>query len=263
MKMVVAGITLAGYLLAFPVGAELQRENIHYQNQDTELEGYLVRDDQYKGKRPGILMVHEWWGLNKFVRSRADQLATEGYVVFAADMYGKGRVTRHPDQASTWMKEVLANSTQWVDRANSALSILKAQSSVDEQQTAAIGYCFGGATVMKMAYSGSDVDLVASFHGSLPVATGQELDNIRTRILVAHGNADPFVSLEQVDAFRQALEKSGADWTMMEFGGVKHSFTNPDAADYGIEALAYDRQADAQSWEMLLWQLNDVFNPKK
>jgi len=247
------------YLVAVQAVAEVQTRTIPYQHGNTELQGYLAWDDRFEGKRPGVLVVHEWWGLNEYARSRVRQLAEQGYVAFAPDMYGTGKVTSHPDQASAWMKDIQENVQQWVDRADSGLSVLKKQTVVDPQQLAAIGYCFGGATVMHMAYAGLDVDLVASFHGSLPVASESQLRGIKARILVAHGNADPFVPVERVGSFRDALAKSDADWTMMEFGGVKHSFTNPGAGDYGIDALVYDPQADRQSWQMLLWLLDDTF----
>ena len=249
---------LAG-LLAAQAAAEVQTRAIRYQHADAELEGYLAWDDRFEGKRPGVLVVHEWWGLNDYARQRARQLAKQGYAAFAPDMYGTGKVTRHPDQAGAWAKEIQANVEQWVARADSGLSVLKQQSVVDPQRLAAIGYCFGGATVMHMAYAGLDVDAVASFHGSLPVPAESQYAAIKANILVAHGNADPFIPAERVITFRDALEKSGADWTMMEFGGVKHSFTNPTAADYGIEALVYDEQADRQSWQMLLWMLQETF----
>ena len=246
-------------LLAGQAVAEVQTRTIAYQHGNSELEGYLAWDDRFDGKRPGVLVVHEWWGLNEYARSRVRQLAEQGYVAFAPDMYGTGKVTRHPDQASAWMKEIQENVQQWVARADSGLSVLKQQAVVDSGQLAAIGYCFGGATVMHMAYAGLDVDVVASFHGSLPVASESQLAGIKARILVAHGNADPFVPAERVGAFRDALAKSAADWTMMEFGGVKHSFTNPGAGDYGIDALVYDPPADRQSWQMLLWLLDETF----
>jgi dienelactone hydrolase len=246
-------------LVAVQAVAEVQTRTIPYQHGNTELQGYLAWDDRFEGKRPGVLVVHEWWGLNEYARSRVRQLAEQGYVAFAPDMYGSGKVTTHPDQASAWMKEIKDNVQHWVDRADSGLSVLKQQAVVDATQTAAIGYCFGGATVMHMAYAGLDVDLVASFHGSLPVASEGQADAIKARILVAHGNADPFVPVERVAAFRDALGKSSADWTMIEFGGVKHSFTNPTAGDYGIDALVYDPGADRQSWQMLLWLLEDTF----
>ena len=246
-------------LLAVPAVAEVQTRTIPYQHGGVELQGFLAWDDGFEGKRPGVLVVHEWWGLNDYARSRARQLAEQGYVAFAPDMYGSGKVTRHPDQAGAWAKEIQENVQRWVERAGSGLSVLKQQAEVDPQRLAAIGYCFGGATVMHMAYAGLDVDLVGSFHGSLPVATDQQLPGITARILVAHGNADPFVPAERVAAFRHALAKSDAEWTMMEFGGVKHSFTNPGAGDYGIDALVYDPQADQQSWQALLWLLDDTF----
>ena len=246
-------------LLAGQAVAEVQTRTIAYQHGNSELEGYLAWDDRFDGKRPGVLVVHEWWGLNEYARSRVRQLAEQGYVAFAPDMYGAGKVTRHPDQASAWKKEIQENVQQWVARADSGLSVLKQQAVVDSGQLAAIGYCFGGATVMHMAYAGLDVDVVASFHGSLPVASESQLAGIKARILVAHGNADPFVPAERVGAFRAALAKSAADWTMMEFGGVKHSFTNPGAGDYGIDALVYDPPADRQSWQMLLWLLDETF----
>ena len=247
-------------LLAAQAVAEVQTRTITYQHGDTELQGYLAWDDRFDGKRPGVLVVHEWWGLNDYARSRTRQLAEQGYAAFAPDMYGTGKVTNHPDQAGAWSKEIQKNVQRWVERANSGLSVLKRQDVVDSRQLAAIGYCFGGATVMHMAYAGSEVDLVASFHGSLPVAAESQIPGIKARILVAHGNADPFIPAERVSAFRAALSKANADWTMMEFGGVKHSFTNPGAADYGIDALVYDSQADQQSWQMLLWLLDDTFS---
>jgi len=239
--------------------AEVQTRTIPYRHGNTQLAGYLAWDDRFEGRRPGVLVVHEWWGLNEYARTRARELAQQGYVAFAPDMYGTGKVTSHPDQAGAWAKEIQENVQHWVARADSGMSVLKEQAVVDSQRLAAIGYCFGGATVMHMAYAGLDVDLVASFHGSLPVASESQLPAIKARILVAHGNADPFVPVERVGEFRDALAKSAAEWTMMEFGGVKHSFTNPSAGDYGIEALVYDARADQQSWQMLLWLLDDTF----
>ncbi|HHH43697.1 MAG TPA: dienelactone hydrolase family protein, partial [Gammaproteobacteria bacterium] len=252
-------VVSVGSLMMASASAEVHSKQVRYRHAGAELEGYLAWDDRFHGKRPGVLVVHEWWGLNDYARSRVRQLAEQGYVAFALDMYGSGKVTSHPDQASTWMKEIQQNTAQWVSRADAGLTVLRQQEQVDGERLAAIGYCFGGATVMEMAYAGLDVDFVASFHGSLPVADDRQQQAIRARILVAHGNADPFVPTTQVQAFRDALEKSGADWTMMEFGGVKHSFTNPSAADYGLDALAYDAEADHQSWQMLLWLLEDTF----
>lgn len=248
-----------GVSLASGVVAEVRTRVIDYTHGDTKLQGFLAWDDAAPGKRPGVLVIHEWWGLNDYARQRAVQLAEQGYAAFALDMYGEGKVTTHPEQAGAWMKEINENLAQWVERADAGLAVLKEQPVVDTRKLAAIGYCFGGATVMQMAYAGIDLDAVASFHGSLPTPAQDVKTGIKPRILVAHGNADPFVPEDKVVAFRHALEAAGADWTMIEFGGVKHSFTNPTAGNYGIEALAYDAQADKQSWQMLLWLLQDTF----
>jgi dienelactone hydrolase len=249
------------FLLIAAVSAQagIQTKTVAYHHGDTRLEGFLAWDDRFKEKRPGVLVVHEWWGMNDYARQRARQLAESGYVAFALDMYGAGKVTSHPDQASTWMKQIKENSAQWVARANAGLEILKAQNGVDKDNIAAIGYCFGGATVIEMAYAGLDIRLAGSFHGSLPLAGELQPGSVETRIFAAHGSADPFIKPDQPAAFRAGLDAIAADWTMMEFGGVKHSFTNPNAGSYGIDALAYDENADRQSWHMLLWLLEDSF----
>lgn len=248
-----------GVVLTSGAVAEVRIKVIDYLHGDVKLQGFMAWDDSTQEKRPGVLVIHEWWGLNDYARQRAVQLAEQGYAAFALDMYGEGKVTTHPEQAGAWMKEINQNLAQWVERADAGLAVLGKQPLVDADKLAAIGYCFGGATVMQMAYAGIDLDVVASFHGSLPTPAEGARSDIKPRILVAHGNADPFVPVDKVAAFRRALEDAGADWTMIEFGGVKHSFTNPSAGDYGLPALAYDAQADRQSWQMLLWLLQDAF----
>jgi dienelactone hydrolase len=257
-KLLAFYVALSGLLAMSGAVADVRTATIDYQHEGVKLQGFLAWDDATQAPRPGVLVVHEWWGLNDYARSRAVELAKQGYAAFALDMYGQGKVTTHPDQASTWMKQVQQNVEQWVERANAGLQVFSKHPAVDANRLAAIGYCFGGATVMHMAYAGLDLAAVASFHGSLPVADAQASD-IRARILVAHGNADPFVPAEKVESFKQALDGAGADWTLMVFGGVKHSFTNPSAGDYAMEALAYDENADRQSWQMLLWLLEDAF----
>lgn len=239
--------------------AEVQTQVINYHHGDTSLQGYLSWDDSIQGKRPGVLVVHEWWGLNDYARQRAEMLAESGYVAFAIDMYGKDQVTQHPEQANTWMSKITENVSHWQQRAQLGLAQLKAHNLVDSDKTAAIGYCFGGATVMQLAYSGADVNGVVSFHGSLPAATAAQYDNINAKILAAHGNADPFVTAQQVTAFKQSLEDAGADWQLLSFGGVKHSFTNPAADVYGLDALAYDAQADQRSWQAMHNFFSEIF----
>jgi len=239
--------------------AEVRTEVINYTDGDTNLQGYVSWDDNIQGKRPGVLVVHEWWGLNDYARKRTHMLAELGYVAFAVDMYGKDQVTDHPDQATAWMSKITANVDHWQQRANLGLTQLKAHSQVDADKTAAIGYCFGGATVLQLAYSGADIDGVVSFHGSLPAATEAQYANINAKILAAHGNADAFVPVEQVQAFKDSLEAAGANWQLISFGGVKHSFTNPNASSYGIDALGYDADADRRSWQAMQGFFDELF----
>ena len=243
--------------------AELHHEAIHYQDGDTPLQGYLVWDDAYTGKRPGIMVVHEWWGLNDDARARADKLAEAGYVAFAADMYGNRQVTEHPKQAQTWMQTITKDVGDWRKRAQLGLDRLKTHPQVDRQRLAAIGYCFGGATVMQMAYAGADLDAAVSFHGSLPAATEADDANIEAKILAFHGDADAFTPKKNVDAFKAALERAGADWQLLVFGGVRHSFTNANAASYGIDNLKYDANADALSWSYMLSYFERLFGKEE
>ncbi len=239
--------------------AEIQTKTIPYQHGDMPLEGFLAWDDARTGKRPGVLVVHEWWGLNEYARARARQLAGLGYVAFAVDMYGKGQVTTHPDQAATWMKQVQADVKLWQARALEGLAVLRSQQNVDPQHLAAIGYCFGGATVLQLAYSGADVKGVVSFHGALPLPAGSQAQSANAKILIAHGNADPFLNEEHVRKFRQALDVANLDWHMVVYARARHSFTNPGADAHGIDALKYDRQADERSWKHMQLFFGELF----
>lgn len=168
-----------------PCFAEVQTKTIAYQHGDVPLEGTLAWDDARTEKQPGVLVVHEWWGLNDYARDRARQLAALGYVAFAVDMYGNGQVTTHPEQASTWAKQVQADANQWQTRALKGLAVLRSQDMVDPQRLAAIGYCFGGSTVLQLAYSGADVKGVVSFHGALPLPTDAQAQRTNAKILIA------------------------------------------------------------------------------
>ena len=237
--------------------AEIQTRAIPYQHDNVQLEGFLAWDDARTGKRPGILVVHEWWGLNGYARDRARQLAGLGYAAFAVDMYGKGQVTTHPDQAGTWMKQVQADVKQWQARTLKGLAVLRSQEMVDPQRMAAIGYCFGGATVLQLAYSGADVKGVVSFHGALPLPP--KTQSAKAKILIAHGNADPFLTEEHVRKFRRALDAANLDWHMVVYAGARHSFTNPGADAHGIDALKYDQQADERSWKHMQLFFDEIF----
>ncbi|MBD1548033.1 dienelactone hydrolase family protein [Roseibium aggregatum] len=238
-------------LSAFGAQAEVQTKTIEYKDGDTVLKGVLAWDDAMSGKQPGVLVVHEWWGLNDYAKSRAEALAKEGYVAFALDMYGDDKVTEHGKEAGEWMKQITSNIEAWQARAQAGLDVLKAQDNVDGGKVAAIGYCFGGATVMQMAYAGADVQAVVSFHGSLPPAP-ETVTSIKPQVLVAHGRDDAFIPAERIDAFQKGLDRTNANWEMMIFSGARHAFTNPDAGDYGMDNLQYNETADKRSWSAML-----------
>lgn len=241
--LAVAGLSL----LASNVMAAVKSEAITYEHAGTKYTGHLYYDDAKTDKRPGVMVVHEWWGLNDYAKKRAEMLAELGYVAFAADMYGDGKVTDKPEQAKEWMTEVTSDVEAWRATANAGLEQLKKSDKVDASKLAAIGYCFGGGTILQMAYGGTDIKGVVSFHGSLPSAP--EGADIKTKILAYHGNADAMVPTATVNKFTEALEKTGADWQLVAFGsGVRHGFTNPDAGKFGIENLKYDENADKRSW---------------
>jgi dienelactone hydrolase len=252
--------TLALMCISSPFAlAKVQTQVISYQHGDVQLEGYLAWDDSITGKRPGVLVIHEWWGLNDYARDRSRQLAQLGYVAFAADMYGKEKVTGHPDQAGAWMKQVQANVSQWQARAIKGLAVLRSQDQVDPSNMAAIGYCFGGATVIQLAYSGEEIKGVVSFHGALPLPTGEQAARVKTRMLIAHGNADPFLKEDHIRKFRNALDKANVDWQMVLYAGARHSFTDPGADAHGMDALKYDQDADKRSWKHMQLFFDEIF----
>jgi len=229
--------------------AKVFTEEVSYEHDQVRLIGYLAYDDALKEKRPGVLVVHEWWGLNEYAKKRARQLAGMGYVAFAVDMYGEGKVTTHPEQAGEWTKMITGNVSGWQERANAGLEVMRKDPRVDPERIAAIGYCFGGATVQQMAYSGADLRGVASFHGSpLPVQE-EQVKRVKAKILFLHGASDPLIKEAQIQSYVEAMNKSGLDWQMVFYGGAKHSFTNPDADKAGMEALKYHASADKRSWE--------------
>jgi dienelactone hydrolase len=259
MRNTIRTLVLLLFFLPLAAFGALKSETFEYKDGDTALKGYLVYDDATSGKRPGIIVVHEWWGLNDYARKRADMLAKLGYVAFAVDMYGDEKVTEHAKEASAWMKQITENVDAWQRRALLGLDVLKKQELVDTSRLAAVGYCFGGATVMEMAYSGADLKGVVSFHGSLPPATPEQQKQIKAKILANHGSADSFVPPERVLAFEQALDAAGADWEMAIYGGAHHGFTNPDAAKYGMENIQYNAEADRRSWALMQSFFNEIF----
>ncbi len=236
------------------------KKPIEYKHESTTLEGFLCYDDALTGKRPGVLIVHEWWGCNDYAKSRAEQLAKLGYVAFALDMYGKGVTTTKPQEAGK-----LAGEAKKVlrPRAKAGLDILLAQPNVDKDNVCAIGYCFGGTTVLELAYSGAPLAGVVSFHGNLTMPSAEDAGRIKAKILVCHGAADTFQPEKEVAEWRDAMHKTKADWQMIYYANAVHAFTNPNADKVGIPGVAYDKNADSRSWRHMQDFFNEVFGEAK
>ncbi len=245
--------------------AAVQGKEVSYSANGTTLKGYVAYDDAVKGKRPGILVVHEWWGHNEYARKRARMLAAQGYTALAVDMYGNGKQAHHPDDAGKFSSEVSKNAALAKARFDAALKLIKKQKTVDADNIAAIGYCFGGSVVLNMARMGEPLKAVLSFHGGLGTDTPAEPGKVKARIASFTGEDDPFIPATQVAAFRQEMDKAGASYTVVTYPGAKHSFTNPDADKYGQEfklPLAYNAAADKASWDAGLAFLANAFKAK-
>lgn len=241
-------------------GAEIVTKTITYHHQGTELQGFLAYTGDLKTRKAGILLVHEWWGLNDYVRGRAEQLARAGYVAFAVDMYGEGKVTEHAEEASAWMKIVNSDVGQWRRRALAGLDVLRNQPGVDKERIAAIGYCFGGATVQQLAYGGAPLKGIISFHGPLIAPSTPEEQKVRAKILICHGAADEFVKKASAFEYITRMDKTALDWRMVVYGGAKHSFTNRAADKAKIDLLAYHASADRRSWQDLAQFLSEILS---
>lgn len=249
-------------LMSMTAHAEIKSETVHYEGGDAKLQGVIFYDDALVGRRPAVVVVHEWWGLNDYARNRAHKLAELGYVAMALDMYGEGKTAKHPDDAAKFSSATWSNAEHATARFDAAIGLLRGHDRVAKDKIAAIGYCFGGGIVLNMARQGRKLAAWASFHGSLgakvPIAEG----GIHGRVFVATGGADSFVPPEQVADFVKEFQSAGADLTIQVYPGVKHSFTNPGATKVGEEfglPLAYDADADRRSWAALEGLLKAVF----
>ena len=241
--------TLAAFAFATSVEARVVAKPIDYAHDGQKLQGYLVWDDAKPTPRPGVLVVHEWWGLNDYTKSRARQLAEMGYIVFAADMFGAGKVTRDPKQAQAWSTEATSKPGLLASRSKAGLEILRNQQGVDGKHLAAIGFCFGGTTVLQLAYSGEPLNGVVTFHGGLVVPNDDQAKAIKTPILVLHGAEDTFIKPEDVAGLQKALDKAKVDWYMVTYANAVHAFTNPQADSFKIPGIGYNKKAAERSWD--------------
>lgn len=238
---------------------DVKTREVQYRQSDTVLRGFVAWDDALPGQRPGVLVVHEWWGLDEHARAQTRRLAEAGYVGFALDLYGQGKVATHPQEAQAFVAEATKDPAVLAARFNAALEQLKRDPHVDPTRIAAIGYCFGGAVVLDMARAGADLAAVVTFHGALATKTPAQPGKIKARVLVLTGGADTFVPPEQVEAFKREMQAAGAHFEVVTYPGAKHAFTNPDAAKHGMPPLAYNAEADRQSWAAMLKLFHEVF----
>lgn len=266
MKFLSTTTILFLMMISLSIRAELVAQPVDYIDGEVTLKGYLAYDNSVEKQRPGVLVVHEWWGHNEYARKRARMLAKLGYTALAVDMYGEGKSTQHPKEAKQFMMQALKNAETAKSRFIAALNLLKAHKTVNPEQIAAIGYCFGGGVVLEMARRGVDLIGVASFHGSLDTKIPAQAGEVTAKVLVLHGEADQFISPEKVEAFKKEMETAKVDLEFVGYPGVEHSFTNPDADKFAKELglpLAYDKAADQASWEKLQTFFQTIFVDKK
>jgi dienelactone hydrolase len=242
--------------------AAVQGREVTYSANGTTLKGYVAYDDALKGKHPGVLVIHEWWGHNEYARTRARMLAGQGYTALALDMYGDGKQAHHPDDAGKFASEVSKNAVLAKARFDAALELLKKEPSVEASQIGAIGYCFGGSVALNMARIGEPLKVVVSYHGALGTEHPAESGKVLARIASFTGEADPMIPASQVAAFRQEMDKAGVNTKVVTYPGVQHAFTNPEADKYGKEfklPLAYNAEADKASWSEGLAFMAEAF----
>jgi dienelactone hydrolase len=247
---------------ALSARAGVHTERVEYKHGDVVLEGYLAYDDSTTEKRPGVLIVHEWTGMNPYVEKRAEQLAGMGYVAFALDMYGKGVRAKDAKEAASLAGKYKDDRKLMRARAQAGLDVLTKQSRTDSTRVAAIGYCFGGTTVLELARAGTPIKGVVSFHGDLATPTPEDAKNIKAKVLACHGADDPFVPAKVVSDFEAEMRKGGVDWQLISYGNAVHSFTNSGAGNDNKRGAAYNADADHRSWAAMQQFFAEIFGKK-
>jgi dienelactone hydrolase len=243
--------------------AKVIGKDVTYTADGMTMKGYLAYDDKVKGERPGVIVVHEWWGMNKYTKMRARMLAKLGYAALAIDMYGDGRQATHPEDAKKFSSETMQNFEAAKVKFLAGVDFLKKQPVTDPDQLAAIGYCFGGGVVLNMARQGLDMKGIVSFHGSLGAVKPATPGSVKARIKVYTGGADPFVPPAAVETFRKEMTGAGADFEIVSYPGALHAFTNPEATALGKKfklPLAYNADGDKESWKAMKKFFAEIFN---
>jgi len=256
MKLgLMAGILLAGAGMAW---AEIHTESVEYRQGDTPLEGFLAYDAAQSGRRPGVLIVHQWKGLTEYERKRAEILAKLGYAAFAVDIYGKGIRPANAQEAGAQAGKYKRDRALLRARVEAGLAVLREQAQVDPKRVAAIGYCFGGTTVIELARSGAELAGVVSFHGGLDSPHPEDGQRIRCKVLALHGADDPHVPAKDLAAFEDEMRQAKVDWQLIKYGGAVHSFTDWNAGTNVSTGAAYNQKADQRSWEAMRGFLEEI-----
>ena len=250
---------LAVIVLALSARAEIISKPVEYKQDQTMLEGWAVYDTAVHGKRPAILVVHQWKGLGDYEKRRSEMLARLGYNVFAVDIYGKGVRPNNPKDAAAEAAKYKENRALLRARVRAGLDQLVNHPLTDSKRMAAIGYCFGGTTVLELARSGADISGVVSFHGGLSTPTPADAKSIKARVLALHGADDPFVAPKEVEAFQEEMRQGGVDWQLIAYGSAVHSFTDWDAGNDNSKGAAYNERADKRSWEAMRQFFAELF----
>jgi dienelactone hydrolase len=228
----------------------LKEQTVSYTSEGITLKGFVVYDDNIKGKRPAVLVVHEWWGLNDYAKMRARKLAEMGYIAMAVDMFGDGKVANNPTEAQEMTKPFYGNPELSKTRFEAAYNKIKEFSQTDANKVMAIGYCFGGSVVLNSAKLGIDLKGVVSFHGGLAGVPARK-DLLKAKILVCHGGADKFITDKDVNQFKHELDSIGANYTFKVYANATHAFTNPESTATGKKfnmPIEYNADADRDSW---------------
>jgi dienelactone hydrolase len=253
-------LTLLILASVMTVQGKLVTKTVSYEQNGTKLEGYLAYNDSItdKGKVPGVVVFPEWWGLNDYVKGRAEQLASLGFVAFAADMYGGGQTTTEPAKAKELSSQFYGKPLM-AERAQAALDQLLKTGLVDEKKVAAIGFCFGGSASLALAYSGAPLSGVVTFHGGLIPAPAGAAEKTKAKFLILHGALDPLVNKEAVDKFLKSMNDGKLDFQFIEYSGALHAFSNPNADKAHVEGLAYNAEAATRSWNQMKIFFGEIF----
>ena len=247
------------FFITSNVFAEVKTKTVTYKDGDVNLIGELAWDDGKSEKRPGVLVIDEWWGLTEWGKTQARRLAAAGYVAFAADMYGDGKTTNDPKTAGNWMKEVTGDKARWLRRTQLGLDILKANTLVDAESLAAMGSSFGGATVIQMAYAGQDIKAAVCIASAQVAPPPKSVTTVKPRLMVFFGNDDQSATTDKIAAFRDGFAGVDADWGIIIYSDTRHSFTNPAADTHGIKNLAYNEKSARRAWAAILSLFEEAF----